>query len=122
MTRVETAGHQAIVYFTRRGLEEPGIRLSVLQGGGKIELIQPDTLRVEASGSRLHLQITDLTAGEPFSRLRMLYPPQLAREYNIAAILLNEDDPAFEARERRLAAIGFQTAAGDGPYRLMFGD
>jgi hypothetical protein len=122
MTRVETAGHQAIVYFTRRGLEEPGIRLSVLQGGGTIEVIQPNTLRVEASGSRLHLQITDLTAGEPFSRLRMLYPPQLARDYNIAAILLNEHDPAFEARERRLAAIGFHTAAGGGPYRLMFRD
>lgn len=120
--RVVTTGQQAIVYFTRRGLEEPRIRLSILDGGGRIELIEPDTLRLEASGSRLHVQVSVLTAGEPFSRLRMLYPPQLVKEYNIAAILLNEDDPAFEARERRLAAIGFQTAAGDGPYRLMFGD
>lgn len=122
ITRVETAGQQAIVYFTRRGVEEPGIRLNVVQGAGKIELIEPDTLRVEASGARLHVKVTVLTAGEPFSRLRMLYPPQLAKEYNIAAILLNIDDPAFEARERRLVAIGFHTAAGDGPYRLMFGE
>jgi hypothetical protein len=122
ITRVVAAGQQAIVYFTRRGLEEPRIRLSVLGGSGRIELIEPDTLRLEATGSRLHVQVSILTAGEPFSRLRMLYPPQLVKEYNIAAILLNEDDPAFEARERRLAAIGFHTAAGDGPYRLMFGD
>jgi hypothetical protein len=119
---VESTGQQAIVYFTRMGLTQPGIRLSVVQGRGRIELIQPDTLRIEGSGSRLHVQVTVLTAGEPFSSLRMLYPPQLAKEYNIAAVLLNEDDPAFEARERRLIAIGFHTAAGEGPYRLMFGD
>jgi hypothetical protein len=122
ITSVEIAGQQAIVYFTRMGLEEPGIRLNVVEAGGNIELIRPDTLRVEARGSRLHVQVTVLTAGETFSRLRMLYPPQLAKEYNISAILLNEDDPTFEARERRLIAIGFHTAAGDGPYRLMFGD
>lgn len=122
ITRVEASGPQAIVYFTRRGLEEPGISLNVLGVGGQIGLIEPNTLRVESSGSRLHVQVTALTAGEPFSALRMLYPPQLARDYNIGAVLLNADDPTFASRERRLAAIGFHMAPGDGPYRLMFGD
>lgn len=120
MTSVEIVGQQATVYFDRRGLEEPGLRVSVVGGAGTIELIQPDTLRVEGSGSRLHLQVTDLTAGEPFSSLRMLYPPDLVKDYHIGAVLLDKDDPAFLARERRLVAIGFLTEAGDGPYRLMF--
>jgi hypothetical protein len=120
MTSVEIVGKQATVYFARRGLEEPGLRISVVGGAGMIELAQPDTLRVEASGSRLHVQVTVLTAGEPFSSLRMLYPPDLVQQYHIGAVLLDQDDPAFASRERRLAAIGFHAEAGDGPYGLMF--
>jgi hypothetical protein len=121
MTGVEVVGQNATVHFARRGLEEPGIRLSVVQRAGTIELIRPNTLRIEASGRQLHIRVTALTAGEPFSSLRMLYPPDLVREYHIAAILLDMDDPASLARERRLAAIGFRTDAdANGPYRLMF--
>jgi hypothetical protein len=120
MTSVEIVGQQATVYFTRRGLEEPGLRINVVDGAGTITQSQPDTLRVEASGRRLHLQVTVLTAGEPFSSLRMLYPPDLVKQYNIGAVLLDQDDPAFASRERRLAAIGFHAEAGDGPYGLMF--
>lgn len=120
MTSVAVSGEAATIYFTRRGLEEPGLRINVVGGSGSIEMTEPDTLRVEASGSRLHLQVTVLTAGEPFSSLRMLYPPDLVRQYQIAAVLLDQDDPAFASRERRLAAIGFHPEAGEGPYGLMF--
>ncbi len=120
MSRVTISGEEATVYFTRRGLEEPGLRISVVGGAGAIELTQPDILRVGATGSRLHLQVTVLTAGEPFSTLRMLYPPDLVKQYQIAAVLLDQDDPAFASRERRLEAIGFHPEAGDGPYGLMF--
>lgn len=120
MTSVHFVGQQATVYFTRRGLEEPGLRISVVDGAGTIALTQPDTLHVDGSGSRLHVQVTVLTAGEPFSSLRMLYPPDLVKQYHIAAVLLDQDDPTFASRERRLAAIGFHSEPGDGPYGLMF--
>jgi hypothetical protein len=120
MTSVQIVGQQATVHFARRGLEEPGLRISVVGGAGKIQMAEPDTIRVEASGSQLHLQVTALTAGEPFSSLQMLYPRDLVKQYHIAAVVLDEDDPAFAARERRLAAIGFHAEAGDGPYGLMF--
>jgi len=120
MTSVHIVGQQATVYFTRRGLEEPGLRISVVDGAGTIALTQPDTLHVDGSGSRLHVQVTVLTAGEPFSSLRMLYPPDLVKQYHIAAVLLDQDDPAFASRERRLAAIGFHAEPGHGPYGLMF--
>jgi hypothetical protein len=120
MTSVEVVGQQATVYFSRRGLEEPGLRINVVDATGTITQVEPDTLQVDASGSRLHLQVTVLTAGEPFSSLQMLYPPDLVKQYHIGAVLLDADDPAFASRERRLEAIGFHAEAGDGPYGLMF--
>jgi hypothetical protein len=120
MTSVEIVGQQATVYFSRRGLEQPGLRIKVVDGAGAITQLEPDTLQVEASGSRLHLQVTVLTAGKPFSSLQMLYPPDLVKQYHIGAVLLDQADPAFASRERRLEAIGFHAEAGDGPYGLMF--
>ncbi|TMB54097.1 MAG: hypothetical protein E6J47_08525 [Chloroflexi bacterium] len=120
MTSVKIVGQTATVYFTPRGLEQPGLRISVVDGAGTIEQTEPDSLRIEASGGRLHVQVTVLTAGEPFSSMRMLYPPDLVKQYHIAAVLLDRDDPAFASRERRLAAIGFHGEPGDGPYGLMF--
>jgi hypothetical protein len=120
MTSVKIVGQEATVYFSRRGLVEPGLRLSVVDGAGTLTRMEADMLHVEGSGSRLHVQVTVLTAGEPFSSLRMLYPPDLIKQYHIGAVLLDLSDPAFASRERRLAAIGFHAEPGDGPYGLMF--
>ncbi len=74
---------------------------------------------VQAPGTVLRLLVTDLS-GSPVGSVApaALDPAALLAQYGITAVVLPHDG-VFDARERRLGALGFVEAATFGPYSVL---
>jgi hypothetical protein len=117
--RVERSGQQADLYFPQAGLEEPHVRIEVVDGNGVILLGQDGRVTVRSETDRVHLKVTALTTGEGTSNAQILDPAQLIDAYDVAAVVLVRYDPAFESRESRLEDLGYRLGLSAGAYALM---
>lgn len=119
ITSLEVRGTEAKACFTELAGSNPCVRLRTTAGGGSL-LATPDGIRVTSGGSgRIELLITALTAGNASIGLGILRPDELVATHDVRAALLYEPDPAYAARVRRLAALGFEEAEAFGPYRVL---
>jgi hypothetical protein len=67
----------------------------------------------------VRLLITDLTAApSPTVRLAWLEPTELVERYDVEAVLLTRD-PALDARQARIEALGFRQVMDLGTYLLF---
>jgi len=101
------------------GLEEPHLRIEVVGGNGVINLGSDGALTVRSVTDRVHLKVTDLTAGTGTSNVQILDPAQLIQTYDVAAVVLIQYDPAFKAREQRMEDLGYSLGLSAGAYALM---
>lgn len=120
--RSDRSARQADVYFIRMGLNQPHLRVEIVNATGVIEVTEDETLRVRSSGPGLHLKITIRTPGPPVSGLQILDPRELIRDYGVAAVVLLRDTPAFEPRRHRFEALGFELVLEAGAYAVMARD
>jgi hypothetical protein len=116
------SGQQADLYFPQAGLEEPHLRIEVVGGNGVISLGEDGVLTVRSTTDRVHLAVTDLTAGAGASSPQILDPAQLIGAYDVAAVLLVRYDPSFETRQRRIEDLGYRLGLSTGAYALMVRD
>lgn len=118
-TRVENSGLGADLYFQQAGLEDPHLRIDIVGGNGVISLGQDGVLTVRSATDLVHLQVSDLTAGEGTSSVQILDPAQLIEGYDVAAVVLIRYEPSFETRMRRMEDLGYRVAVETGAYALM---
>ena len=115
-------GLTADLFFPQTGLEEPHVRIEVVDGNGVIVLGDDGRLTVRSATDRVHLRVTALTAGEGTSPVQILDPAQLIDAYDVAAVLLVQWDPAFVAREQRMEDLGYRVGLSAGAYAVMVRD
>lgn len=120
ITGVEFEGTSAVLTFTRAGKTQPSLRLDAVGDGVWLEPAE-NGVRVIAQGSRIELVLTPLTNGASIADPALLYPPQLAEDWNVAAVVLTQG-PATEARVRRMQSLGFREELSIGPYLLLVRD
>jgi hypothetical protein len=119
---VATDGGSVDLLFPQNGLERPHLRVQVLEGQGAISLGDDGLLTVRSASDRVHVAVTDLTAGDGISPVQLLDPAQLVDAYDVAAVLLIRWDPAFAAREQRMEDLGYRLGLSAGAYALMVRD
>jgi len=118
-TTIDRTRQLADLYFPVAGLEEPHLRIEVVGGNGVIGLGSDGALTVRSVTDRVHLKVTDLTAGTGTSNVQILDPAQLIQAYDVAAVVLVQYDPAFKAREQRMEDLGYSLGLSAGAYALM---
>ena len=119
---IESNGQAADLYFPAVGLEEPHLRIEVLDRNGVITLGDDGRLTVRSVTDQVHLKVAALTTGEGGPDVQVLDPARLVDAYDVGAVLLVRYDPAFAARERRMEDLGFRMGMAAGAYALMVRD
>jgi hypothetical protein len=116
---IEIVGQEANVTFARLGSSQPRLRVAIVGGAGSFEATADGALAVRSPDPGVRLLITDLTAApSPTVRLAWLEPAELVERYDVEAVLLTRD-PALEARQARIEALGFRPAIDLGTYLLF---
>ncbi|MDQ2941696.1 MAG: hypothetical protein M3R05_05850 [Chloroflexota bacterium] len=123
ITSFDAKGREARVCFTQIGESEPCVRIWVAPADATIQPTGDGGLAAAtAQSSRLEIDITALTAGNPSVGLRLLDPAELVGEHNVGAAILYSLDPAYDSRVARLGALGFRVAKTFGSYAVLVRD
>jgi hypothetical protein len=118
-SEIQITGQEALVTFGRLGASQPQLRVAIVGGAGRFEHTSDGALAVRSPDPSVRLLITDLTAApSPTVRLAWLEPAELLERYDVEAVLLTRD-PALEARQARIEALGFRQAMDLGTYLLF---
>jgi hypothetical protein len=116
---IAIVGQEAVMTFSRLGASRPQLRVALIGGTGRLERTPDGALAVRSPEAGVRLLITNLTAApSPTVRLAWLEPDVLIDRYHVEAILLTRD-PALDARQARVEALGFRQAADFGTYLLF---
>lgn len=103
----EVMGDYVDLIFPENSAGQPVLRIHSSEHGSEFEALEEGILIRSSASSRLHLELTILTAGSPIYQTDYLEPAELVDRYGVEAVILMQGS-SLEPRMARLALLGFQ--------------
>lgn len=117
---IDAVDRSAVACFTQVGASEPCVRIRASQDDARLSEAPGGGIRVATTTSeKLDILVTALSAADAAVGLQLIHPAEVADRYAIGGAVLYATDPAYEARLRRLEAIGFREMRAFGAYRVL---